>query len=73
MSYNIKKALAKILLHIISGMSKHMKTKNIIIIGVDSPNYQEYIMNLFADIGVNVIDVNIDKNGILRDYSLKVE
>lgn len=65
--------LAQILLHIRSGLSKHMKEKNIIIMGVDCPNYQEYIVNLFNDMGVKVIDVNIDKEGTLSNYNLTVE
>lgn len=65
--------VAQLLLHLRNGMSKHLKTKNIIIQDVDCPNYQEYIVELLGNEGIKVIDVNIAKEGNLVNYNLTVE
>ncbi len=65
--------VAQIVLHLRGGWSKQLKTKNIIIKDIDKPDYQEYIISKLRDVGVKVIDVNIDKNGELRNYTLTIE
>jgi len=65
--------VAQVILHLRGGWSKQLKTKNIIIKDIDKPDYQEYIISKLRDVGVKVIDVNIDKNGELRNYTLTIE
>lgn len=65
--------LAQIVLHLRSGRSKQLKTKNIIIKDVDFLDYQEYIVSMFQKIGVNVVDVYVDKIGDKKNYLLTVE
>ena len=65
--------VAQIILHLKGGWRKQLKTKNIIIKDVESQNYQEYIIEKLQSIGVKVLDVNIDKNGECRNYTLNLE
>ena len=65
--------VAQIVLHLKTGGSKLFKTKIIVVKNVDSPNYQEYITAMFKDLGVRVVDVNVDKVGDMRNYAFKVE
>lgn len=54
--------VAQILLHLNLRMNKQPKTKLLIIKDVKTPNYQDYISDLFDEFGVVVHDVTIDKN-----------
>lgn len=65
--------VAQIVLHLRGGWNKQLKTKNIVIKDIERSDYQGYIISKFQDIGVKVIDVNIDKNGDLRNYVFTVE
>ena len=60
-------------LHLRGGKHKQLKTKNIVVKDVDRPHYQEYVITKLQDMGVRVIDVNIDKNGEFRNYILTIE
>ena len=65
--------VAQVILHLRGGWSKQLKTKNIIIKDIDRTDYQDYIVSKLQDVGVKVVDVNIDKNGDLRNYMIIVE
>ena len=54
--------VAQILLHLNLRMNKQPKTKLLVIKDVRTPNYQDYIADLFDEFGVVVHDVTIDKN-----------
>ena len=65
--------IAQVLLHLKGGWNKSLKTKVIVIKGIADNNYQEYIVMQLNDIGVKVIDVNVEKVGVLRNYCLTIE
>lgn len=65
--------VAQVLLHLRGGLSKQMTTKKIVIKDVAIPNYQKYIVEMFANKGIKVIDVLVEKVGNLRYYSLIIE
>ncbi len=65
--------VAQIVLHLRGGWSKQLKTKNVVIKDVDLPDYQEYIVSMFQNIGVNVVDVCVDKIGDKKNYLLTLE
>ena len=65
--------VAQIVLHLRGGWNKQVKTKNIVIKDIDKQNYQEYIIAKLQEIGVKVMDVNIDKSGDFRNYIITVE
>lgn len=65
--------LAQVVLHIRLGKCKQLKTKNIFVKNVDCYNYQEYIVPVLQEMGVRVIDVNVDKVSGLKNYSIAIE
>ena len=65
--------VAQVILHLRGGWSKQLKTKDIIIKDVECTNYQEYIVEKFQNIGVKVVDININKIGDFRDYIITLE
>ena len=65
--------VAQIVLHLRGGWNKQVKTKNIVIKEIDKQNYQEYIIAKLQEIGVKVMDVNIDKSGDFRNYTITIE
>ena len=65
--------VAQIVLHLRGSLNKQLRTKNIIIKDVEFLDYQEYIMEKCQNVGVKVIDVNIERIGDLRNYTITVE
>jgi len=54
--------IAQIILHLNLKHSRQPKIKMLIIKDVKMPNYQEYITDMFAPLGITIQDVVIDKN-----------
>lgn len=65
--------VAQIILHSKLSRNKQQKLKNITIKNVSSPNYQEHVAAVFQDLGVRVVDVNVDKTENMKNYTFTIE